>query len=43
MQQISEKLGISQTTVRTHLQSAAKKLDVPNNRALILAWSDLNR
>ena len=42
MQQISEKLGISQTTVRTHLQNAAKKLGVPNNRALILAWSDLN-
>ncbi|NMM97154.1 LuxR family two component transcriptional regulator [Bifidobacterium sp. DSM 109959] len=43
MSDIAEELSISQTTVRTHLEHAASKLEVTNNRALISAWMHLNR
>ena len=38
MSAIADQLGISRTTVRTHLLHAADKLKAPNNRALIAAW-----
>ena len=38
MAEISELLKISSTTVRTHLDNAARKLKVANNRALISTW-----
>lgn len=43
MSDIAEELSIGQTTVRTHLEHAASKLGVANNRALISAWMHLNR
>ncbi|EIT88973.1 LuxR family two component transcriptional regulator [Parascardovia denticolens IPLA 20019] len=38
LQEIGERLSLSPTTVRTHLQHSCDKLGAANNRALISVW-----